>query len=153
MDVVDVPAEVELIADLVLPEPTLPDGGLIPTHVGWIANGVMTAGAEVLAREDGLDGRPAAGEIGIVGWQLPDAVQVFRQEAQGDDLKRLALSYGLPCMMQTGSRGLLGEDPTPVAGHDGEEATGARGVGSPVVRYIAILPESHAWVENPPYKL
>ena len=119
------PAEVELIADLVLPESTLPDGGLVPAYVGRIANGVTTSGAQVLACEDGLDSSPTAGEIGIVGRQLPDAVQVFRQETQGDDLKWLALSYRLPCMMQTGSRGILGEDPTSVAGHDGEEVTAA----------------------------
>jgi hypothetical protein len=43
------------------------------------------AGGNKAMREMRLDSPPAAGEIGIAGWQRPDGMQVFRQDHDGVD--------------------------------------------------------------------
>ena len=46
------------------------------------------AGGDKAMREMRLDSPPAAGEIGIAGWQRPDGVQVVRQDRNGVDRER-----------------------------------------------------------------
>ena len=76
MDVVDMPVEIGLIAQGMLPKPMLPyclltlaEPRAVCTHAQrWIA----------VLREPSLDESPAGREIRILRWQRSDAVQVIR---------------------------------------------------------------------------
>jgi len=67
MDVLHVPFQIVLIADLVLPEPSLPDTFLA---LGALAGAALRGGAQA-AGEAALDPAPSRGEVGIMRRQLP----------------------------------------------------------------------------------
>jgi hypothetical protein len=80
MHVVDVPLEISLVSNRVLPEAPLPE------HVFAIA---MTRHRHAVGhqpmREVRFDALPAAGEVGIACRQRPDGMQVIRQDHDGLD--------------------------------------------------------------------
>ena len=83
-----------LIADVVLPEPTLPQSMFAPLHMTDAAGSMWH-----LARKPGLDDRPARCIIKIVFWKLPNAMHVIRQNNPRVDAKGTFLSglaYSIP---------------------------------------------------------
>jgi len=87
MDVVDMPREIGVIADLMFPVAALPDAAF---SFGASA-GVRGFGAGQLSREARFDQRPAQGEVGVAGRQAPDGVQVFRKDDHGQEVEGMGL--------------------------------------------------------------
>jgi hypothetical protein len=65
----DMARVVSLVADRMLPEPTLPDAALVAGD----ANGAEPLVLRQRSRKAALDQPPACGEIAVAGRQLPDA--------------------------------------------------------------------------------
>jgi hypothetical protein len=86
VDVVDMPRQVGLVTDRVLPIAALPQSFLAFSDVsrrsrcrGWKS-----------ARNPGFDQIPARGKIRVILRQRPDGVQVIRQDADRNCLERVA---------------------------------------------------------------
>lgn len=75
VNVIDVPREVRIVADLMLPIAPLPDTALPLCHTSW---STVFVGADP-AREAGFDQCPARRVIRISERQTPDGVQMLRQ--------------------------------------------------------------------------
>ena len=126
--VIDMAAEVIIVADQVFPIPPLPDAALAlgdttiapPFALGHCAG------------EAGLDQPPSQGMVGIVRRQRPDGVQVFGQHHHGVDCERMSKLYmanGITQLIDAvGQKGR-----SPIGEIDREEISRARGTCASVV--------------------
>ncbi len=85
VDVIDVPVEVRLIADAMLPITALPNAAFVFA---------LSAGGYTLAIGQGtgksaFDQAPTYSVIGVSGWQGTQSVQMVRQYNDGVDLPRM----------------------------------------------------------------
>jgi len=87
MDVIDMPRKIGIIADLMLPEPSLSQIRFVALGARW--RDVLDAECIVASPGNGsLDHRPTHRKIRIVLRQRPGAMQMVRQENPGIDLER-----------------------------------------------------------------
>jgi hypothetical protein len=73
VNVIEMAPEVVFVADAMLPEAALPEGGLALATARGSRIGVWFAACEVAFREQSLDVVPAAGVIGVAFGQGPQA--------------------------------------------------------------------------------
>lgn len=131
MGVLDVASEIPLVAYVVFPIATLPDGAFAAGHATWRFTSCVDSWYNV-AREPALDGAPADGEIGIVGGQRPDAMQVVGQDDDGLDGERPNDAGPINCLTQSLQGIGRSQGRPPFVGHDREEERAAGHEGSPV---------------------
>lgn len=79
MDVIHMSCKIRLVADEMLPETSLPDGGFTRAQARKVTLAVRTTRLKIRAGEQGFDAFPAGGEIVVMIRQCPDAVQVIWQ--------------------------------------------------------------------------
>src|ERR1700733_10465313 len=79
VDVIDVTLEVSVVADGMLPKPSLPDSGFAPLHLAPRPQ----LRRRQFAGKSAFDSAPACGKIGIAGRQCPNGMQMVRQDAAG----------------------------------------------------------------------
>jgi hypothetical protein len=90
VNVVDVPFEIGLVSDCMLPVTPLPKSAFPP---GGFAGGARR-GLHETSRKPRFDHAPTQRKIGVARRQRPDGVQVIRQNADCDGLKRITLVRG-----------------------------------------------------------
>jgi hypothetical protein len=81
MDVINMPRKIGIVADLMLPEPALPQTRFVTLDTRW-GHLLDAECVAALLGNVSLDLRPAHREIRIALRQRPDAMQVVRQETQ-----------------------------------------------------------------------
>ena len=86
VDVIDVTFEVRVIADCVLPKPSLPDSRFAPSYLAPRSQLSWSQSAGKSA----LDLAPARREIGIAGRQGPNGMEMVWQNADGAGFERQA---------------------------------------------------------------
>jgi hypothetical protein len=87
MDVINMPRKIGVVADLMLPEPALPQTRFVTLDARW-GHFLDAECVAALLENVSLDLRPAHREIRIALRQRPDAMQVMRQENPGIDIER-----------------------------------------------------------------
>ena len=87
MNIVDMPGEIDFVANSVLPISALPDA---PFTFGRTALGYPFVSRQT-ARKGGLDQLPAHCKIGVTFGQRPYGVKVIRQDHDGIDREWMAL--------------------------------------------------------------
>jgi len=125
MDIIHMSAPIRFIPDKVFPKPALPHRGFAAA----VDRCNRCAGYEV------FDQAPAGGEISVILGQLPDAVQMVRQDDDGIDGERSFGHYPAECISQAVDGSGVRKDRAPVVGDHGEEEASAMGGGSAVVAH------------------
>ena len=110
-----------------------------------------------------FDPRPAKREVGVVGWQPPNAMHVVRQNHPRHDLKGLLLAGGANCGVQSVQATRIGQDRLTAEGVDREKICCAPNIGSTIVRHHrmvsrngaqahpTLLPGTAKWCASAPY--
>src|SRR5579885_2802328 len=88
MNIVDVPRQICLVADSMLPVASLPNSLFTLCDFALRAHSIGQS-----SRKTAFDEIPATGEIGIAGWQRPNRVQVIGQDANRNRVERAPLLH------------------------------------------------------------
>jgi hypothetical protein len=130
VNVIDMPAQILIIANQMFPVAALPDASLT-AHDASSTSPIISGQS---TREPRLDVRPAICVVGIVDRQAPDAVQVIGQHHDGQHLER----PHRPCCLERYPqliRTLHQQTTAALQKIDGEEIGAARHKGATIVRH------------------
>jgi len=89
MDVFDMPCEVLLVTNHMLPIAALPDPAFPLRRTAWRTE----LGRRNLPRKAVLDEHPASGEVRVAGRQRPQGVQVIGENDHGVDAEGMRLAH------------------------------------------------------------
>jgi len=119
MDVIDVAGKVGFIAYLMFPISMLPDGLFAldqPRRIGR-----MEERCRAMFGEAGFDQTPARREVGIIGWQGPDAVKMVGHDDDGIDAEWTRSADGPEGIAQDSDGIIRSKDRSAALGDKGEE--------------------------------
>ena len=141
IDVIEVPAEIIVVAYDVIPEAPLPNAALVARPARGAATRLMAAGGEVSACKRRLDGRPAQAESIISQWHRPDRMDVVRHNDDRVNREWMIRNDAPKRGAQQFDRGRIIEDWPALFGDDREEHGRAGSFQSAVFRHNKIIPE------------
>ncbi len=128
--ILDVASEILMVADQVLPKPTLPDASFAARH----AHRASPLGVGNRLGKIDFDQPPAQRKIGIAGRQRPNRVDMIGQHHHGVDRKRVA-RLREPRRRAQRADIVRQKAASPVQQIDGEEPASARHQGTAIVRH------------------
>ena len=134
VDVIDVTLEVSVVADCMLPKPSLPDSRFAPLYLAPRSQ----LRRRQLAGKSAFDLPPAGGKIGIAWRQCPNGVEMVRQDADGVRFKRparLDRTINLPQAGDALDQQIAGA----VSKHDREKEHPAADSRAPISRHGRIM--------------
>ena len=88
--------------------------------------------------EPGFDEPPAGGEIGIVGRQCPNAMQMVRHDDEGVNLEGAGFAHGTKCFAQDFHRCGSGKNGTALLRDYGEEVAAAGGECASILHGVVV---------------
>lgn len=139
INVIDVPAEIIVVAYDVIPEAALPNAALVASPSRGAAARFIAAGGEVRARKRRLDGRPAQAEQIVSRRHRPDRMDVVRHDDDRVDREWMIRDDASKRGAQQIDRGRIIEDRPASFGDDREEHGSAGGVQTAVFGHDEII--------------
>jgi hypothetical protein len=141
MNVLNMPAQIVLVANGMLPEPPLPYA-TFPVPSARLGDGPFVgASFQPTLREASLDTRPTRGEVGIPDRKTPYGMQMIREQDNRKNVEGQGCSHFLEGVAQTGAGGFLAQERSALMRHHGEEECAARLKGTTVFGHEVMVSE------------